>query len=80
MNSTDARDVVLQALADVAPELDPGELDETASLRDGAALDSMDFLAFVAAVAAAIRSDIPESDYAALDGVAKATDYVAGRR
>ena len=79
MNATEARDLVLTALTDVAPEIDPTDLDPGASLRDGADLDSMDFLAFVAAVSEAIGADIPEGDYAQLDGIAKASAYVAGR-
>lgn len=79
MKDNDARDLVLQALMDVAPEFDGETLDENASLRDGADLDSMDFLAFVAAIADAIGADIPESDYPQLDGIAKAVEYVAAR-
>ena len=79
MNDNDARDLVLQALMDVAPEFDGETLDEDASLRDGADLDSMDFLAFVAAISDAIGQDIPEADYPHLDGIAKATTYVADR-
>lgn len=79
MNQTQARAVVVEALADVAPEIDPEEFDPDTSLRDGADLDSMDFLAFVAAVSEAIGSDIPEDDYGQLDGLDKATAYVAAR-
>lgn len=71
-----AYEIVVQALTDVAPEIDPAELDPSASLRDGADLDSMDFLAFVAAVSEALGADIPEADYAELDGIAKAVAYV----
>lgn len=79
MNDNDARDLVLQALLDVAPEFDGETLDEDASLRDGADLDSMDFLAFVAALSEAIGADIPEADYPQLDGIAKAASYIADR-
>lgn len=79
MNETEAYHLVVQALTDVAPELDPAELDPAASLRDGADLDSMDFLAFAAAVSEAIGADIPEDDYTELDGLAKATAYVQRR-
>ena len=79
MNDNDARDLVLQALLDVAPEFDGETLDEDASLRDGADLDSMDFLAFVAALSEAIGADIPEADYPQLDGIARAAAYVAER-
>ena len=74
-----AEDIVVAALADVAPELEVDDLDPQASLRDGADLDSMDFLAFVAAVSEAIGADIPENEYPQLDGLAKAAAYVALR-
>ncbi len=79
MNEPAARGLVEKALTDVAPEIDPGDIDPDASLRDGADLDSMDFVAFIAAVSEAIGADIPEADYADLDGIAKATSYVAAR-
>lgn len=79
MNDNEARDLVLQALMDVAPEFDGETIEEDASLRDGADLDSMDFLAFVAAISEAIGTDVPESDYPQLDGIAKAVAYVSGR-
>ena len=59
MNETQARALVVEALADVAPEIDPDEFDADTSLRDGADLDSMDFLAYIAAVSEAMGVDIP---------------------
>ena len=79
MNTREAREIVVTALTDVAPEIDPSDLEPRASLRDGADLDSMDFLAFIAAVSEAIGTDIPEAEYPRLDGVAKAITYVAER-
>jgi len=76
MNQTQARAVVVEALADVAPEIDPEEFDPDTSLRDGADLDSMDFLAYIAAVSEAIEADIPEDDYARLDTLNLAMAYV----
>jgi acyl carrier protein len=77
MNQTQARAVVVEALADVAPEIDLEEFDPDTSLRDGADLDSMDFLAYIAAVSEAIEDDIPEDDYARLDTLNLAVSYVA---
>jgi acyl carrier protein len=79
VNNEDARDLVLQALLDVAPELDGETLDDETGLRDGADLDSMDFQAFVAALSEAIGADIPEGDYPKVDGIEKAAAYVAAR-
>jgi acyl carrier protein len=74
-----ARAIVVDALADVAPEIDSDGLDQSASLREGADLDSMDFLAYVSNVSEALDRDIPEGDYAELDSVASAIEYVARR-
>ena len=79
MNESEARTLVLNALEDVAPELDAADLDADASLRDGADLDSMDLLAFFGTIADAIGVDIPEDDYEQLDSVNRAIDYVVSR-
>ena len=79
MNETAARDVVIAALTDVAPEIDPDTLDPDMSLRNGADLDSMDFLAYVSGVSEAIDADIPEDDYGQLDTINTAVAYVASR-
>jgi len=79
MNETAARDVVIAALTDVAPEIDPDTLDPDMSLRNGADLDSMDFLAYVSGVSEAIEADIPEDDYPQLDTVNAAIAYLASR-
>lgn len=79
MNETQARTIVLTALADVAPELESESLDLDMSLRNGADLDSMDFLAYVSAVAEAIEADVPEDDYERLDTVNSAVAYLMAR-
>jgi acyl carrier protein len=71
MSPEQLRSVVLQALSDVAPEIEPGSLDPTAELRNQLDLDSMDFLNFVLGLHKALGIDIPEADYrklATLDG------------
>ena len=76
MNETEARDVVTTALSDVAPEIDLETLDPQMSLRNGADLDSMDFLAYVAAVSETVGRDIPEDDYDRMDTVAGGVAYL----
>jgi acyl carrier protein len=71
MNQEQLRDIVLKALGDVAPELEPENLDPKAELRNQLDLDSMDFLNFVLGLHKALDVDIPEADYrklASLDG------------
>ena len=76
MTDSEVRDIVLNALADVAPEMDTETLDASMSLRNGADLDSMDYLAYVSGVCEAIDADIPEADYDKLDTVDTAVEYV----
>ncbi|HPQ85474.1 MAG: acyl carrier protein [Actinobacteria bacterium] len=76
MNDTQARELVLNALADVAPEIDTATFDPDTSLRDGAELDSMDFLAYVSGVSEVLDIDVPEDDYSRLDTVNSAVAYV----
>jgi acyl carrier protein len=71
---------VLDALADVAPEVDPARLSAERPLRDQADLDSMDFLSFLIGVSQRLGVEIPEADYGRLESVDAIVDYVAARR
>jgi acyl carrier protein len=71
---------VHDALADVAPEVDPARLSAERPLRDQADLDSMDFLSFLIGVSQRLGVEIPEADYGRLESVDAIVDYVAARR
>jgi len=71
MNQTEAKNLIIDALAGIAPEADFAALPGKAQLRDELDLDSMDFLNFIAALHERAKIDIPEADYprlATLDG------------
>jgi acyl carrier protein len=72
-----AREVVLASIVAVAPEVEPDELDETASLRDEVDLDSMDYLSVLQQIHDRTGVEIPESDYARLTSLADFVDYLA---
>jgi acyl carrier protein len=71
------RQVVIDALAKVAPEADASTLDPKQGLRDQLDLDSMDFLNFVLALHAALGVDVPERDYPKLATLDSCVDYLA---
>jgi acyl carrier protein len=71
MTESNIRSILQEELANIAPEMDLGNLDSQADLREALDIDSMDFLNFVIAVHHRLGIDIPELDYpqlATLDG------------
>jgi acyl carrier protein len=63
MTAEQLRTTVLDALSEVAPELERDKIDPGVDLRDQLDLDSMDFLNFVLGLHKALGVDIPEADY-----------------
>ncbi|QBJ96930.1 acyl carrier protein [Rhodococcus sp. ABRD24] len=57
------REIVVEALGTVAPEVDSELLVPDQPLRDQVDLDSMDWLNFLVGLRAALGVDVPESDY-----------------
>jgi acyl carrier protein len=70
---------VLEALAKVAPEVDPATLDMRANLLDQVDLDSMDFLSLLVGLGQTFNLEIPESDYLMLASLDGCIDYLARR-
>jgi acyl carrier protein len=79
MSPEQLRNIVLQALSDVAPELEPENLDPQVELRNQLDLDSMDFLNFVVGLHKALNVDIPEADYRKLATLDACVAYLAAR-
>jgi acyl carrier protein len=78
MNQAEAKDLIIDVLAGIAPEADFAALPGKAQLRDELDLDSMDFLNFVAALHERTKIDIPEADYPKLFTLAGAIAYLCG--
>lgn len=71
------RRTVLDALTEIAPEVDPATIDEEAGLADQLELDSMDMLNLIVAIHERTGIDVPERDYGRLATLAGAVDYLA---
>jgi len=78
MTREEIRALVLEKLLQVAPDIDPAQLDPAVSVRDQYDFDSMDFLNFTIALGREFQMDIPEKDYAELQSLEGAIDYLAG--
>jgi acyl carrier protein len=79
MNRDEAFEAVRTAIARIAPEADLSQVPQGASLREELDLDSMDFLALVEALAQSTGVSIPESDYAAVDGLEPLVTYLTSQ-
>jgi acyl carrier protein len=77
--TTDMTATVVDALLEVAPDVDPATLDHDALLREDLELDSMDILNLVVAINEATGIDVPEQDYGELTTVATIARYLAVR-
>lgn len=73
------RQLILQALAEVAPEAELGALDPDHLFRDQIELDSLDYINFVSAVGRASGVAIPEADYYRLATVNGGMRYLQQR-
>ena len=76
MNQAEAKDLIIDVLAGIAPEADFSVLPGEAQLRDELDLDSMDFLNFIAALHKRTKIDIPEADYPKLFPLDGAVGYL----
>lgn len=76
MNTQEARDIVLTALAEIAPETDPMTLDPEADFAEALDLDSMDHLNMILAINAKTGIEIPERDYPRLGTLNDAVAYL----
>ncbi|MGZ4674055.1 MAG: acyl carrier protein [Ilumatobacteraceae bacterium] len=67
----------MSALAQIAPDVDPDDLD--ADLHDDLGLDSMDLLNLAAAITDRSGVEIPERDYSKLRTIRQLEAFLADR-
>lgn len=70
---------VRACLGRIAPEVDVGDLQPAARLRDQVDLDSVDWLNFLVAVHADLGVDIPDAEAARLATLDQIVDYCGAR-
>ena len=71
------RSAVIEALLDVAPDVDASSLDATRPFREQFDFDSMDQLNFVTGLHRRLGVDVPEADYPQLATLEGCMDYLA---
>lgn len=71
------RSELLQALTEIAPEIEPPAIDPRRPLRRQVDIDSADWLNFLVAVHERLGVDIPEAEAARLATLDQLADYCA---
>ena len=79
MSPEAARAAMAEALAEVAPEVDPATLRPDVTLQEQIELDSMDFLGFVVALNELTGVEIPERDYPRIATPENCVAYLVAR-
>lgn len=79
MNRDSLRRLLFDALASVAPEVQPEGIQPAQALRDQVDLDSMDWLNFLIALRERTGVSVPESEYARLRSVDDLLAYLAAQ-
>lgn len=79
MNEHELRAAVIDAIVEVAPDVDPHTIDPGASLAEELDIDSMDFLSIVVALHERTGIEIPERDYPQLATLDDTVAYLLER-
>ncbi len=74
-----ARQIILDAIERIAPDVDAAALPLDVDFREEAELDSMDFLGVLTAVQEATGIEVPETDYTQIVSIDRFSDYLSNR-
>lgn len=73
----DVRQIVIDIIADIAPDEDVTNLDDKISLREQLDLDSMDFLDIVMELRKRHKVEVPQEDYPKLASLESCVAYLS---
>ncbi|MEM9160159.1 MAG: phosphopantetheine-binding protein [Verrucomicrobiota bacterium] len=76
MTNDECKQVVLDIIAEIAPDEDLGDVKPEIALREQLDLDSMDFLDIVMELRKKHGIEVPEADYGELASLQSCADYL----
>lgn len=76
MTKEDVKQIVLDIIAEIAPDEDLSNVNPDVRLRDQLDLDSMDFLDIVMELRKQHSIEVPEADYPQLASLQSCADYL----
>jgi acyl carrier protein len=77
MTSQNVRQIVLDIIADIAPDESVDSIDDQKSLREQLDLDSMDFLDIVMELRKRHKVEVPQEDYPKLATLESCVTYLS---
>lgn len=78
MTPEQARDLIFDVLADIAPEVDRASVDDSLDLTEQLDLDSMDYLTWMIGISEKTGTDIPQRDVSNFMTINGAVSYLVG--
>lgn len=79
MTPEEARQLIFEVLADIAPEVDPSGVDDDRDLTEQLDLDSMDYLTWMIGINQATDIEIPQRDVSRFITISGGVDYLVER-
>jgi acyl carrier protein len=76
MTREQARDLIFDVLADIAPEVDRNDVDDHVDLTEQLDLDSMDYLTWMIGLSEKTGMDIPQRDVSRFLTIEGAVSYL----
>jgi acyl carrier protein len=76
VNAEQARQVILEVLGEIAPEVDPAGIRDDEDLTEQLDLDSMDYLSWMVGISETTGVDIPQRDVAQFLTLGGAISYL----
>ena len=76
MDKEQLKQIVLDIIAEIAPDEDLGDVKPDVRLRDQLDLDSMDFLDIVMELRKQHGIEVPEADYSQLESLDSSAEYL----
>lgn len=78
MTPDQARALIFDVLADIAPEVDRASVDDSLDLTEQLDLDSMDYLTWLIGISEKTGTDIPQRDVSNFMTIQGAVSYLVG--
>lgn len=79
MNEDTIKEAIVEAILQIAPEVEVEEIEPDANIQRSLEIDSFDFLKILTALKETLGVEVPESDYAEVDTLNRMARYFAAR-